>query len=533
NLLDPDKSPPLLRRIGAREWLPVTSVRALCEDHLGNIWLGGFDGGLAKISGDTSEGKTLQVFTTSDGLPDNRIRSIMEDSTGRIFVGTRLGGLAIRDKDAFRTLTAKEGLLSNTIWCMATDTKGRIWMGSDLGVQSFDPNLNGDFWTHKEFFGSPVGCCGVYKDLYVWQTTPEELIIYAYPEKGRTYLPQPPVYITRITVNGTRAQSDRALQLTHDQNNISLSFVGLSFKDERANRYRYRLLDNDRDWQPPVKQTSVTYAALKPGEYRFEVKAINADGAESMTPATFAFTILSPFWMRWWFIVLVNVAVFALIALGYRYRMSQLLKIERMRTRIASDLHDDIGASLTRIAMFSEVAKEEAAQSSPRLTEMAEKIGTNARELLDAVGTLVWSIDPRHDRFEDVISHLKSFAQEMLSMKGIEFTVNVQREAARLRLPLEARKNFLLIFKEAINNIIKHAACRNVEIDLTLRERVFRMRISDDGRGIASTILRPGHGLMNMKTRARNIGATLDIETSKSTGTAILLQLPVRDRDMA
>ncbi len=523
---DPQRPQSPLRVIAATDWVAYSSIRAIHEDARGNLWFGGFDGGLAMLPSENWQHATLRTYTTADGLPDNKIRSIISDSDGRLLVGTRLGGLAILDGDKFRTLTTRDGLLSNTIWCMARDTRGKIWLGTNLGVQSFDPRTNGDFWTNKEFYGMRASGCGVFKDEYVWMAT-EGLTIYRYPGKDVVQHVPPPTHITRIAVNGHPIRLESDQEFLHNQNNITVSFVGISFRDERLNRYQYRLLENDRDWQPLTKQTSVNYAALKPGTYTFEVKAISADGIESTKPAIFSFTILSPFWMRWWFIVLVAICLIALILLVYQYRVNQLLKIERMRTRIATDLHDDIGASLTRIALFSEVAKEEAEKASPRLMEMAEKIGMNARELLDSVGTLVWSIDPRHDRFEDVLTHLKNFAQEMLSMKGIEYTFTVQEEATRVRLPLDARKNLLLIFKEAINNIVKHSRCQNVAINLELRDGAFHMSIADDGRGLASTILRPGHGLMNMRNRAESIGGTFDIQTEKDHGVTILLRIPI------
>jgi signal transduction histidine kinase len=275
----------------------------------------------------------------------------------------------------------------------------------------------------------------------------------------------------------------------------------------------------------------VTYAALKPGSYRFEVKAINSDGVESSQPAYVAFTILSPFWLRWWFVLLANIVVLLLIAFGYRYRLNQLVRMERMRTRIATDLHDDIGSSLSRIALFSEVVRAEAARVSPHLVEMAEKIGQNARELLDSVGTLVWSIDPRHDRFDDLETHLKNFAQEMFTLKGIDYSFVNETDAAKLRLPLDARKNILLIFKEAVNNIVKHAKCKHVEIVIREQAKMLTIMIADDGTGIPEDGGTQGHGMTNMKTRASDVGGKLEIRPGAGGGTVVEFILPQGKRE--
>ncbi|MBI1804842.1 MAG: ATP-binding protein [Ignavibacteria bacterium] len=529
-VVDPSKLPRLKRVFTEADGIPPGSIRALYEDHNGNIWLGGgYGGGVAMVPKGDWNRAIAERYTLDNGLPDDLIRALGEDKNGRLLIGSRFGGLTILDHGQFTTYTTKDGLLSNGILGIVRDSLGNIIVGTHLGLQVFNAASSIAFESNNELVGIQAVSSGVCPNQDIWLVGQDALIIYEYSKRRRSPLP-PPVYITNITVNGNKVPTDGTHKLSHDQNNVLLNFVGISFKDERAIRYQYRLIENDRDWQPLTKQTSVTYAALKPGAYTFEVKAINADGIKSTQPAIFAFTILSPFWLRWWFILLVNAVIIGIITLGYRYRMYQLLKIERMRTRIASDLHDDIGASLTRIALFSEVAKEEAATSSPKLIEMADKIGMNARELLDAVGTLVWSIDPRHDRFEDVLTHLKNFAQEMLSMKGIDYSFNVQQEARQLNLPLDARKNILLVFKEAINNIVKHAHCKRVEIDLELRNGQFEMRIADDGKGIASTILRPGHGLMNMRMRAQAIGGEFDIKTTKGQGTVVLLKLPVATR---
>ncbi|MBI3766793.1 MAG: ATP-binding protein [Ignavibacteriales bacterium] len=516
-----------IRIIGSKEGLHSTSCRTLYEDHDGTIWIGGFSEGVACLERDSLLNGRPRVFTETDGLPDGHISRFTEDADGKLLAGTILGGLSVFDQGRFHAITTQDGLMSAVIRSMAKTPSGDVMVGTQRGLQLYNPRHHPAFSVVNEIAGNTIWTCGAYRDRFIWVITTGELLLYEYQPRSVQLAP-PPIYITRLSVNGKSRNVDQAIELTYDQNNVILDYVGISFKNEQLNRYRYRMLETDSDWRPPTKQTSVTYAALKPGTYTFEVKAINSDGVESTNSASMSFVILSPFWMRWWFILLANILVLTIIAIVYRYRLNQLLKIERMRTQIATDLHDDIGASLTRIALFSEVAKEEAANASPKLVEMAEKIGTNARELLDSVGTLVWSIDPRHDRFEDVITNLKNFAQEMFSMKGIDHRFTVQNQASQLNLPLDARKNILLVFKEAINNIVKHANCQTVVIDLALRDGQFEMQIADDGKGIASTIFRPGHGLMNMRMRARAIGGEFDIQTTKGAGTTIVLKLPVK-----
>jgi len=158
---------------------------------------------------------------------------------------------------------------------------------------------------------------------------------------------------------------------------------------------------------------------------------------------------------------------------------------------------------------------------------MADKIGDNARELLDAVGTLVWSIDPRHDRFDDVLTQLKNFAQEMFSAKDISYEFGIQEEINKLHLPLDARKNLLLIFKEAVNNIVKHAKCQNVKVSLRIADGFFAVQISDDGIGISEEINRNGHGIINMRSRALAMGGRFEVSPDPGGGTLVSLYIPL------
>jgi signal transduction histidine kinase len=272
------------------------------------------------------------------------------------------------------------------------------------------------------------------------------------------------------------------------------------------------------------------------------VKGSNNDGVWNEEGTSIAVIITPPWWKRWWFTVFFWMAIVGSIGGSVRYvemkklkrtieRLEQERTLERERARISQDLHDDIGASLSRIALFSEAAKDEASRASPRLLELSEKIGNNARELLDAVGALVWSMDPRHEKFEDVITHMKNFAQEIFAMKNIDFSFNADLAASQLSLPIEARKNILLIFKEAVNNIIKHAHCKTVRIEMKTCQDTFILTIEDDGREPIQRGAGKGHGLENMKTRAKNVGGELVVDAIPEGGTRVHLSLPIAKRE--
>lgn len=509
--------------------IPLGSVRAIYQDVRGNIWLGDFHRGLVRLEANSvpQQGQSwrpgpMRHFTMVDGLPDDGIRSFSEDDTGRLWIGTRYGGVAVYDGDTFTTISMKDGLVSNCIWSMARDSAGRMWLATSLGLMA----LNKD--ESKKSIGETVGraidfCAASLGGLIWFGTGLETLGAYEIAREVTNLVP-PPIYISRLVVNDSVVSTEGELEFSFDRNNCAIQYIGISLKDEQNVRYQFRL--NNAEWSKPTRQRSVSFAALSPGDYAFEVRALNGDGIVSEQPARLAFTILPPFWQRWWFVLLAAIFLGALVYVAYLYRVRQLLRVERLRTRIATDLHDDIGASLTRIALFSDIAKDEARYAAPKLTDVAERIGNDARELLDAVSTLVWSIDPRHDSFDDVLTYMKEFAQEMFDMKGIAYSFSSAAELTSLELPVEVRRNLLLLYKEAVNNVVKHSRCTEARAEIASRDGELVLSVSDNGIGFSDPEGGSGHGIANMRTRAAAVGARFSITSSEGRGTYVEVILP-------
>jgi signal transduction histidine kinase/ligand-binding sensor domain-containing protein len=527
----------LERILRAPHELPVHSIRCMYEDRHGNLWFGTYEGGVVQLPGADWRHPKPEVFSTTKGFSDGGVRSISEDEEGRLWIGMRYGGIAIYDGNSVTTLTETDGLLSNAVWSLAKGHNGTIWAGTSLGLMQIESKAPYHMKRNNELAGLTTWTCIVDTGERVLAMTSVGGMIYSTSEDVHNIVP-PPVYITQVTSNGQLVDARAGLELSHGKNNIVIDFVGISLRNEKGIRYRYRLKDIDRDWSSPIALRSIAYSSLMPGEYTFEVVALNADGVESTTAAMVSFTILPPFWSTWWFVTIFWSTVVLSVGGTIRYvemrkikrtieRLEQEKALERERSRISQDLHDDIGASLSRIALFSEVAKEEALTTSPRMLELSQKIGDNARELLDAVGALVWSIDPRHERFEDLITHMKNFAQEMFTLKNIDYTFKVDPAVSQVSLPMDARKNILLIFKEAVNNIVKHSHCRTAHVGFSVDKDTFTMTIEDDGGKVAHRSVRKGHGIDNMKARATNIQGELSIDMGEEGGTKVRLTVPL------
>ena len=209
-----------------------------------------------------------------------------------------------------------------------------------------------------------------------------------------------------------------------------------------------------------------------------------------------------------------------LVFLGYRsYRTRQLLKLQTLRNKIASDLHDDVGSTLSSIAIFSEVAQ----QQSKEVIPMLNTIGESARKMLDAMADIVWTINPENDQFEKIILRMRSFAYELLGAKKIEFEFNADEDITKKKLPMSVRKNLYLIFKEATNNLAKYSEATKASFTIKDENNKLNMLISDNGKGFDVTKEFIGNGLKNMKKRADEIGAKLLIDSNPGGGTTINL----------
>ena len=495
------------------------AVRTIFQDHLGTIWMGGWNDAIALFDPETPLPSFLRKYTVEDGLPDNSIRSFHEDGDGVVWVGTRYGGIARLTGKRFETISMKDGLMSNTIWRIAEDEHDRLYLRTDVGIERIDRRTMKPVTQKTELLDQQVASLGVVERRFLWYTTPIGLTVYEYPLASENTVP-PPVHISSFQANDKVVDVGATIALPFDENNCTIKYDGLSYRDEKAVRYQYRLLGATNDWTPLTAQRTITFATLKPGAYTFEVLAINADGIRSTAPASLSFTIIPPYWQRWWFVTLMMGAGAGILFLLYRYRVTRLLEMERLRTRIAADLHDDVGTNLSSIILASQIIERELpimSEERRHLSELRSRAGTTQEMLKD----IVWLLNPRNDTLDDFILKLKEIARRQLVNIPCEFTVSGEQHVGRL--DLEFRRNIVLFTKEAVTNVIKHAEATAVEVRLALGENLFSLTIHDNGRGFDPQAHAGGNGLTNLRMRAQHIGGTVEIASTKGNGTTIRL----------
>ncbi|HEY6332078.1 MAG TPA: two-component regulator propeller domain-containing protein [Blastocatellia bacterium] len=474
----------------------------------------------------------------TDGLPETAVRAFFLDSRGWMWLGLRNKGVSICKNPAARTLefvnySMADGLASNTVWSITEDDWGRIYLGTGKGLDRFDPadgrirhitageNLAGDLFV--DCINDGAG--------HIWlatTTTIVELDPRAEPAQTRP----PPIYLSRLTVEGTEVpiadedtHSVPSLVLGPSGNDLFIEYVGLDFHSEHELKYQYKLEGVDSDWSASSTQRSVNYARLSPGSYTFAVRALNQQGLVSPEPAILRIRILPPIWRRWWFIMMAVTGVMLVAYAAHRYRIARLMELLAVRSRIASDLHDDIGANLTKIAILSEVANRQLDPAGEPAESPINAIARISRESVASMSDIVWAIDPRRDTHLDLTRRMRQFAIDLLGSSGIDVRVESTDDDQPGRVGPDFRRQVFLVFKEAVHNAARHSHCSKVEIKIQMDGAGLILTVLDDGVGFDADQQSDGQGLVSMSRRAKSLGGHV-VVTSGTGGTSINLSVP-------
>ena len=497
----------------------------LCTDSKDHLWIGVWGGGLCRFNrSDATFTRYVHDPENPGSLIDNIVHSIHEvqtDSADVLWIGTSNGlsyFLPDRKPAVFHHFTTKDGLYSNVIYGILDDSKGNLWLSGNNGLTQFNPRTKkarhfdkGDGLAGDEFNAS--ACIKLENGMYLFGGI--DGFNAFYPDSIQSSSFKPPIALTSFRVLNKEKCSAFQLPVLQDivlpykENFFSFEFSSLDFTEPAKNRYAYQLEGIDREWIDAGPRRFVSYTDIRPGNYLFKIKGTNHDGIWSNEIREINIVILPPYWQTWWFRLLVVIAFLALLYAFHRYRVNKLLELERLRVRIASDLHDDIGSALTRIAIHSE--QIQASKKLENALRISKKIGALSRGVISTMSDIVWSIDARNDTWGNLIDRMKEVVHNTLLLKEIDARFDVKGVNESHKIPLRYRQNIFYIFKEAINNIVKHSDAGKVRIALLKAAHTFEMTISDNGTGIDFENIRYGNGLKNMKMRAESMKGTLEI----------------------
>ncbi len=509
------------------------SATAFAEDRSTNVWFSLYHGGVMRYS----HGR-FTYFGAADGVAGFP-GAVFVDSAGRLWIGTSRGLIRVDDptqaQPRFVIYGAANGLSSDDVGPITEDRWGRIYAATGRGIDRFEPQPSGlgriqHYTTADGVAAGELNLALRDRQGNLWFATPlgvSQLI----PALDRPRTP-PPVLVTGVSIGGVPHPISDLGQasvsgLSLHQNSLRIDFVGLGSSPGESLRYQYMLEGADRGWSALTDQRSIVYASLSPGTYRYLVRAVASDGAISPQPASVMFTILPPLWRSWWFIVACGIVASLIIYALHRYRVAQLLAVANVRTRIATDLHDDIGASLSQIAILSEVAQRGANGPGSQIRTPLSEIAGISRELVDSMSDIVWAINPDYDRLSNLVHRMRRFATDLLGGQniGLQFRSSVSDD--ELRIGANIRRQVYLIFKEAVNNIARHSGASRVEVELDRVENSLVLRLSDNGKGFDPAAENGGHGLANMRKRAAALGGKVEFQSELSRGASVRMTVPL------
>jgi ligand-binding sensor domain-containing protein len=528
--------------------ISTNSLTGIFEDSHGIFYIGNWNGGMITFDPEKEAFKIYRHHSNdTNSISSDIAVSFIESASGIIWVGTTGGGINAFDPATgkFRAYTTKDGLCANSVVSLKEDNNGNYWVGTLNGISSFTPPQDPfnpasefRFRSYNKSDGLPDNKMNVntaFKDVdgKIYFGSADAGLIYFNPGELKDNDYPPSVYITDFklfnksvqpndadSILRSRIELTKQITLSYNQNVISFEFAALNYFHPEKNQYAYKLENFDKEWiYTDASKRFVNYTNLNPGHYVFKVRASNNDGLWSPKEASIDLIITPPFWQTWWFRSLVALTVVAIVYAVYRYRLQQVLRLQNIRNRIASDLHDDIGSTLNSISVYSEVAKNDPVKRDMSLS----MIGESSRKVIDAMSDIVWTINPDNDNFEKVILRMRSLAYNLLRARNIEFAFKADETLNKLTLSLEKRRNFYLIFKETLNNLVKYSNAKRVLITLSHHSNTITLIIRDDGLGFDTSKKYNGNGLTNIRKRAKEINAQLNIESGEGIGTNIQL----------
>jgi ligand-binding sensor domain-containing protein/signal transduction histidine kinase len=532
-------------------------VTAIAETPDGTLWAGTLGGGLNRI-----RGGTITVLTTRDGLESNLIRTLFVDRDGELWIGTQGGGLSCWRSNRLHTFTTRHGLVDSSVVQILEDDAGFLWLGSyhglmrlskaDLGkmaagqLRRLNPLVldHSDGLLSEQCVAGPAACLKTAAGRLCFATARGIAVLESGFTPARSE--RPVVLIEDVLADGTSLPGSPAaygsatdgLRAPAGTGRLTFHYTGLCFDAPEKVRFRCLLDGIDPDWVEVGADRFVTYTHVPPGQYRFRVIACNRDGEWDDTGASLAFTVLPHFWQTWWFLGVTGLAGLGTLAAAIRYaerrryhrrlrRLEMERAMERERSRIARDMHDEIGARLTQITLINAMTSRRP-ENAAEVRAQSGKIATATRELTRSLDEIVWAVRPQNDNLESLIEYLGNATRDLCDGSNVRCWFTTPDQVPPIEVTATVRHNLVLACREAVNNVLKHSGATELRMRVRLEDNSLTVSINDNGHGfnVAQTETKRS-GLANMRQRMAECDGTCEITSATSGGTDVRLHLPL------
>lgn len=521
--------------------LPSTGISAgqslvndLLADDQGRFWYATTDGIVGWSTNDPiippgpsmgAKGRTL-----AHGEDTRKLLTV----GGQLWAITRSGSLLRATVDSVMRFDPPEHLRSGYHGATA-DRDGNIWVTTDNGLLRFKPQ-------DASFTRIIVGDgASVRKLSRAIATLPDGRIVFcadnalfSFDPRAYDALPGLPVpYVQGASVAGRAwPLKDGLAVLSYRSGAIDIAVGALAHGFPTNAVLQYRLDGVEQEWRETQVRDVIRYAGMPVGEHRLRVRVRDAFGRISPEHVLLTVRVDGPVWQQWWFYAIALLVVSVGLYAFYNYRLSQALKLQAVRNRIASDLHDEVGSSLSSITIGAQLAARLSPDASEQLRTLLARMGETSSQSLRSISDIVWAIDPKNDEGEALVKRMRRIAQELLESKGVDVSFDVGIGVEDLKLPMNARKEIVLIFKEAVHNASKYSGASLVQVSLHRRSGTLAVSVKDDGKGFDVALHPDGHGLGSMKRRADTIGADLTLHSAHGMGTLVGVEVDLtRIRD--
>lgn len=539
----------IIKTITRKDGLSNDLISFIHKSADGKLWVGTSGGGVNIID---NKGK-INLLDRNIGLSGDIISSIYEEADGDIWLTINGGGVALIRRGKIAAFTTKDGLFSNIILNLVFDDDNTFWFSTPKGIFSVKKNSFLDYMSGKikqikyRYFDKSDGmiasrCVGtspqtaaITKNNIALFSTTKGLV-----EIKPSMIKQPGknirLYLNQVLINNKPVEPGEMKDIPPHPERIEFSFGAINFQNPGKLNFKCRLAGVDKGWIELGKNKSIGYSHLPYGRYKFKLIGYDPGNNVDMGEADIAFFIEPYFWETLYFRIIFSVFVIILLVLITRYinkrKYEQQINsleaekaLEKERMRISTDMHDEFGASLSKISLLSEIAKNNISDK-PKIEKLVNEISDSGRTLAASMDEIVWAVNPRNDRLDKMLYYISNYFENHLSLTNISFRVQIPDEVPDSFISAEVRHNIFSVIKEGINNTLKHSGASAIELVFHYSNNRLAILLKDNGSGIDfGKITEFSNGIVNMKKRIHSIGGTIEIKNGAEKGAEIGIEL--------